>query len=347
MKLDAVNTFSVRYEVLRNNAVFAEIYAVDDSPNVQFIESSELKTSLRGQFFGYSDDIDFLTDRLRPVVVINDVEYPVGVYVITTESERYSDGVLTKELEGYSLLYLAQRKRIEERLSISAGTNYITAILELLASCGLTAIEADETDLTFSTAREDWDIGTSVLEIVNGLLAEINYNDAWVDLNGVVRLTKYVRPSLQNIKHTYSAGEYSMIESTYTRKSDRYGKYNVFRVVCESPDLEEPMAATAENNAEGSPFAISRLGRILYSERVDNTPSQAALQAYADRLRDKSLQETEEVEFYTAPVPEHNAFDTVALGNGELAGIYTETEWRLQLSPGASMYHKARRVYAG
>lgn len=347
MKLDAVNTYSVRFEVLRDNAVYSEIFAIDHSAEVQFIESSELKTSLRGQFFDYSDDINFLTDRLRPVVVINDVEYPVGVYAITTESEHCGNGVANKNLEGYSLLYLAQRKRIEERLSIPAGTNYMAVILDLLVSCGLTSIEADETDLTFAAAREDWNIGTPILEIVNELLAEINYNAAWVDLNGIVRLTKYIRPSLETIKHTYSAGEYSMIESTCVRKSDRFGKYNVFRVVCESPDLEEPMVAVSENNAEGSPFAISQLGRILYSEQIDSTPSQAALQAYADRLRDQSLQETEEVEFYTAPVPEHNAFETVALNNGNLTGIYIETEWRLQLSPGVSMYHKARRVYAG
>lgn len=347
MKLNAVNEYSVRYEVLRDNAVFAEIYPIDYSPSVQFIDSSELKTSFRGTFFEYSDEIDFLTDRLRPVIILNGVEYPMGVYVITTETLRYDSGVMQKDIEGYSLLYLAQRKRIEERVHIAAGKNYGTVIFELLVSCGISAIEADETDLTFAAAREDWDIGTPIIEIVNELLAEINYNEVWVDLNGVVRLTKYRQPTLETIKHTYSEGEYSLIESAYTKKSDRYGKYNVFRVICDSPDLDEPMVAISENNVDESPFSIARLGRILYTTKIDSTPSKAALQAYADRLRNQSLQETEEVEFFTAPVPDHNAFDTVALGNGGLTGIYTETEWRLQLSPGASMYHKARRVYAG
>ena len=345
MRLDASNVWSARYEVLRDGAVYAEIHAVDQSGEVQFIDSSELKMSVRGRFFGFSG-IDFLTDRLRPVVTVNGTDYPCGVYVITTETEMQSDGLVTREIEGYSLLYLAQRKKIESRLHLSAGSNYITEILALLSGCGISSFQTVPTDLTLSADREDWEIGTPVLQIVNELLEEINYRQAWVDLAGNVCLTPWEAPSLENIDHTYSEGEYSMIETGYTRSTDRYGKANVFRVVCDSPDLDEPMVAVSENNAEGSPFAISRLGRILYTENVDGTPSQEALQARADRLRDESMQITEEAEYYTAPIPEHDAYDIVGLANGDLTGIYTETEWRLPMSPGESMYHKARRVYA-
>ncbi len=346
MRLDAVNTWSARYEVLRDGGVYAVIHAVDHSGEVQFIESSELKMSLRGRFFGWPDDIDFLTDRLRPVVTVNGADHPVGIYVISTETENRSDGLVTREIEGYSMLYLAQQKKLESRIHLSAGSNYITEILGLLAGCGISGFESVPAAYVLSADREDWEIGTPILTIVNELLEEINYRPAWVDLRGAVRLTPYEVPSVETIAHTYSEGEYSMIEAGYSRTTDRYGKSNVFRVVCDSPDLDEPMVAIAENNAEGSPFAISRLGRILYTENVDGTPSQDALQARADRLRDQSMQVTEEAEYYTAPVPEHNAYDTVALAVGELSGIYTETEWRLPVAPGASMYHKARRVYA-
>lgn len=345
MRIKAANTWSARYEVLRDGAVCAEIHAADHSGEVQFVESSELKMSVRGRFFDFSG-VDFLTDRLRPVVTVNGEDYPCGVYVITTETENRSDGLVTRDIEGYSLLELARRKKIEERVHLSAGSNYLTQIIALLSGCGLSAFRSTATAYTLSADREDWEIGTPVLTIVNELLAEINYRPAWVDLAGNVCLTPYEAPSLDNIDHTYSEGEFSVIEPSYTRTTDRYGKANVFRVVCDSPDLAEPMAAVAENNAEGSPFAISRLGRILYTENVDGTPSQEALQARADRLRDESMQITEEAEFYTAPIPDHNAYDVVGLASGNLAGLYTESEWRLPMSPGASMYHRARRVYA-
>lgn len=346
MNLNAVNTFAVRFEVLRDGAVFRELIPASDSAEVQFVESSELKLSVRGSFYAPPADVDFLTDRLRPVVTVNGADYPCGVFCVTSEMERRSDGVDYAELEGYSLLYLAKQTKIEERVSIAAGENYITRILLLLLKCGINNFLSVPSDYMFSAARADWEIGTPVLDIVNELLAEINYRPAWVDLNGRVRITPHENPSLENIAHTYSEGEFSMIEPDYSRSVDRFGKANVFRVECDSPDLDEPMWAVAENNVEGSPFSIARLGRILHVETIDGTPSQEALQDYANRLRDESLQTVEEAEFYTAPVPEHNAFDVIGLNNGKLTGLYTEAEWRLPLSPGASMYHKARRVYA-
>lgn len=346
MRLEPVNVFAVRFEVLRDGAVFRELIPADSNAEVQFVESSELAMSFRGSFYTPPADIDFLTDRLRPVVVLNGVEYPCGVFCITSEMERRSGGADAVDLEGYSPLYLAKRTKIEERVHFAAGENYITQILTLLGRCGIGLIESVASEYTFSADREDWEIGTPVLDIVNELLAEINYRPAWADLSGAVRITPYEVPSLENIAHVYSAGEFSMIEPDYSRSVDRYGKANVFRVECDSPDLDEPMAAIAENNVENSPFSIARLGRILHVEKIDGTPSQDALQAYADRLRDESLQTVEIAEFSTAPVPVHNAYDVIGLDNGGLAGLYTEVEWRLPLSPGASMYHRARRVYA-
>lgn len=344
VNLEPLNTFSVRYEVLRNKAVYAALNALTDSGEVTCDSASELKMSFRGTFAEPPDGVNFLTDRLRPVVILNGEEFPVGVYAITTESERNENGETVTELEGYSLLYLASRKCIETRLSIPAGTNYISECVQLLNSAGITDIDAEPTGYTLATAREDWDVGTPILTIVNDLLAEISYNSAWVALDGTVRLTKYAPPSLANVGHVYSEGRYSVIEDGYTRSSDRYGKYNVFLVTCENPDLSAPMSATAVNDSEESPFSVSKLGRILRVETVDNIPSQAALQEYANRMKYQSMQETETITFATAPIPNHETFDVVALGMGDLSGIYAETGWTLPLIPGGSMSHTARRV---
>lgn len=343
-RLESLNTFSVRYEVLRNKAVYAVLNALTDFGEVTCDSTSELKMSFRGTFAELPPDVNFLTDRLRPVVILNGEEFSVGVYAITTESERNENGETVTELEGYSLLYLASRKCIETRLSIPAGTNYISECVQLLNSAGITDIDAEPTGYTLATAREDWDVGTPVLTIVNDLLAEISYNSAWVALDGTVRLTKYAPPSLANVDHVYSEGKFSVIEDGYTRSSDRYGRYNVFLVTCENPDLSAPMSATAVNDSEESPFSTAKLGRILRVETVDNIPSQAALQEYANRMKYQSMQETETITFATAQIPNHETFDVVALGMGDLTGIYAETGWTLPLVPGGPMSHTARRV---
>ena len=146
---------------------------------------------------------------------LNGTEYSLGTYVITTESPLRQNGTDLAELEGYSVLYLLKRTRTEGRLHLAAGTNYVTAILVLLNDAGITDYEADETAYTLAADREDWDEGTPYLTIVNQLLSEIGYSSVWVRLDGTVMLTRYAAPTLSGVTHTYTEGEYSLIESDY------------------------------------------------------------------------------------------------------------------------------------
>lgn len=344
MKLNGFNTFDTRYEVLRSGGVIGTL-SPSEAAEIKCDAESDMVLAMSGVFFDEQKDFDFLRDRLRPIVVLNDQEYALGTYVVTTEEREMDGGESHIRLEGYSVLYLAQQKKIETRLHIPASENYIEEITALLSLAGITAINATPTDHVFATDREDWEIGTSVLTIVNALLEEISYNKAFVDLDGNVILSPYKRPSLSGVKNTYTEGVDSLILPKTKSADDRWGKANVFRVVCNNPDMEEPMVAVAENNSESSPFSIQNMGmRILQNEEVDNVPSQEALQLRADMIRDKSLEMTEEITFYTALAPVHNPRDTVAIDVGGVSGIFEETGWKISMSAGDDMEHTARRV---
>lgn len=289
--------------------------------------------------------IQWLTDRIRPMLIINGTEYPCGIYIATTPRRILTGGMTVWEVEAYSVLYLANRVKIEGAYTIPAGTNYIGAVQELLQMAGITNYEADQTELVLSTDRADWSSGTPVLTVINTLLSEINYRSAWVDLTGKVRLTKYSVPSADNIQHTYGKGRYSIVSADATAATDYFDKANVFRAVCSSPDLEEPLVATAENNDPNSPYSTTALGiRILQEEYVDSVPDLATLQERAENMLTKSLQTTETVEFTTALCPVHESWDTVALDLGDVTGIYTETEWSMVLDVSGEMRHVAERV---
>lgn len=344
MEIRQHNTFSARYEVLRGGGVVGTLQPYSPG-EVQCETESELVLSFRGTFYA-AEKFNFLTDRLRPVVILNGEEYPLGVYAVTTE-ERGADGTAeTVTLEAYSLLYFARQKKTETRLHISAGENYITVIVNLLAQAGLDAIDAEKTDYTFETDREDWDIGTEILTIVNTLLGEISYKKAYTDLRGNVILRKYRPPTVSSIAHEYTEGVDSCIAPGYKITDDRYDKANVFRLTCDNPDKSAVLVAIAENNSPDSPFSIPSMGgrRILHAEKVDNVPTQEALQERANAMRDKSMQSTEEIEFYTAIAPVHVPHDTVAIQVGGAAGIFAEIGWRLTMSPEEDMTHTARRV---
>lgn len=287
----------------------------------------------------------WVTDRIRPVLIVNGEEYSVGRYIATTPCEKRENGITVWEIEAYSVLYLASRVCVEENYRISAGTNYIAAIQGLLRTAGITEYEADATTLVLAADRADWTVGTPVLRIVNALLAEINYDPAWVDLKGKVHLTKYKAPSMDAIDHIYNAGQNSIIEDAYTVSSDYFDKANVFRCVCTSPDLDAPLSAEAENNDENSPFSTVSMGiRILDYEEVESVPDLATLQERVQNKLTKSLQAKEEITFITALAPEHGVYDTVAIGLDGVTGIYRETAWSMTLDASGNMRHTAERV---
>lgn len=325
---------------------FVHIKYIKDSSNNSFDDIFAFRiASCEAEGYMGTAEINWIRDRIRPVLIVNGQEYPCGVFIATTPGKNIAGGREIWDIEAYSPLYLANRVQIEGAYTIPAGTNYIAAVQELLQLSGITKYSAEETDLVLASDRADWPVGTPVLTVINQLLSEINYRSAWVDLTGTVRLTKYTTPTPENIRHTYGQGQYSIISGDITTTTDYFDKANVFRAVCSSPDLEEPLVAVAENSDPESPYSTVTLGvRILREERVDSVPDLATLQERAEIMLTKSLQTTETVEFVTALCPVHETWDTVALDLDGLTGIFTETEWSMVLDASGEMRHRAERV---
>lgn len=332
--------WSSRYELMGGGM---ELEA-RDMPEIEFVASSEVKMSIKGTFI-VPDDADLLTTRLCPYITINGIEYPCGRYIITSADRTSRQGEEETELTGYSVLYLAKRTTVEDRLHFAAGAGYLATVRTLLIASGITAIITDdETDAVLQTAREDWDPGTSYLEIINQLLGECGYADAWPDMQGAVHLSRPASGSAAEVTHKYAEGQYSIIADSYKRSDDRYGKYNVIRVVCANPDLSAPMVATAELTDPAVPYSIPNIGRVAHVESVDNIASQTELQRMADELMMRQRQLTQTCEFYTACDPTHACRDVTALSRGEITGIWRETGWRLPLSGAYNMTHTGERV---
>lgn len=340
------NTIEPHFEVLRDGGTYG-VLETAGAPEIQCTVESALKMSFKGSFMKPVFDVNWLTDRIQAGIRINGEDYRMGVYIPVTVDTQHTEQGEVLNVEAYSILYLAQRKKFETRWFIPAGTGYIDAIQMMLREAGIEDYYSERTSLVLPVDRE-FEEGLAILDAVNEMLTEINYNTAWVSMTGQVQLTKYEQPSAENIKHKYEEGEYSMLYDAYTVSSDQFGKANVFRLVCSHPELTKPMIAEAENADANSPFSTKSLGvRILDIEQVDVVPDMETLEEMAFQKMVKSKQTTQVVEFSTAIMPTHEVFDTVALQHGSLSGIYRETEWRATLEAAGSMTHKAERVVAG
>lgn len=339
-----IRSASYRLDVIRDGGRLCSLPCAAP-PSITASADAEIKTSL-SVTVADTDAVDWLRDRLRPILILDGIEYPLGLFLPSTITRTISERGRQLQVEAYDLSYLLTLRKTESILHLNANTPYLTAIESLISDAGIGVVQATPCADRLQTAREDWDMGTPYLEIINQLLGEINYRPAWVDASGILILEPDAPPTAERIDHTYDAttdSSVTLLEASSV--SDYHEIPNVFVCVCSNPDYDAPLVATAVNDIAGSRLSVQARGiRIPQVTKVDNIASQAALQAYAERLRDESVLSTETVTISTALMPGHGIYDTIALRHPLASGIYQEIGWELSLEPGAAMTHTLRKA---
>lgn len=334
-----------RVEILRGGVPYTN-YIFSSPPAISMDADANIKLTLKGEFI-HDKNINTMTDEIRPIMILDEKEYPLGVYTfVTVTGSVNAAGVHYENVEAYDRAIRLTWAKLETRDFWAAGSSYDEIIAHYLTSAGIGRASFVPSGYALQSDREDWDIGTSYLTIINTLLEEMNYNPVWFDLEGVARIEPYTAPSVANIRHIYrDDGETSVIRPEYTTEIDLYAKPNVFICILENPEYETPMVKTAVNDSPGSKLStISRGIRIPEIYKVNNIASEEELQNYANKLRDESLQTSEYVEIQTAILPEHQVGDTVALALKDIQGIFREKAWSISMQAGGLMAHTLQRM---
>lgn len=333
-----------RVEIIRNGAVLTTM-EYSDPPTINMVSTGEICLSMKGELI-YNGMVNFLTDEIKPICIIDDKEYPLGVYIAGTVEERSDRGVRRIYIEAYDRALRMKQTRIESRIFFAKGTKYTDALRTILNRCGIYLFTIDACEDVLITDREDWEIGENYLTIANQLLSEINFYPIWFDLVGTAHLERIADLRNASVDHHYKSGEASVVRPEISSTLDTYDAPNVFVAICDNPELDEVWVATAENNVAASSLSIAARGRRIMADpiKVDNIPSLAALQTYVDNIRDESLLSTETITFYTALMPVHQVNDIVALSVEDNEGVFEETEWVITMGPGQLMTHIARRI---
>lgn len=332
---------------MRNGVKYTELKADNDSnPEISMTASAEIKMTFTGKF-EQNPSINFFTDRLQPWLFMDDgKKYPLGKYIIT-DMQPYTtaSGRALADYTAYDLCYLLSTSTTENRYFIEAGTRYTDAVQSLLIECGIQDFFITPSQEVLRTNREDWEPGTSRMEICNALLKEINYNSVYMDLQGNICCTPYRQASAQNIDHTYKADKFSLLYPETSQVLDYFNRANVFIRVVEDAETDEPIKAVSVNDDPSNAFSVpNQKRRVVDYDTLSNIANQEALQAYVDNLRFKSLLSTVETEFSTGPNPLHQPFSVVALEMEPQSGIYAETAWSMSLAPPWKMKHTGKKV---
>ena len=336
-----------RYYVVRNGANYCEIHAVEGAePKILMEDGSGIKTKLSGSFLVPAEDVDWLTDEIRPVMVIDGTEHHLGIFLPANVSETETDTSNRVSIDAYDRGWIVKDHRTEYTLFFPAGSNYLSVVGSVLAECGITLISMVPTDETLAEDRADWDVGTSSLDIVNQLLAEINYEELYFDPDGVAVLEPKSTPSANNVEHILDeASVESLMIPGIQKTTDFHSAPNVFICVCSNADKSQPLVSRAENTNPQSPLSIARRGRrIMKRIQVDNIENQAALDAYAQRICNESMIGGETIRVQTGLLPGFGVADVTALRFEGIDTLCVEKAWTMDLGVGGNMQHTLQRV---
>lgn len=316
-----------------------------------------LKRSMKFRVSTVNDDtFDWAKDRIRPWAYLQmpgggEASFPLGVFLPATPSVEVS-GVSqyqTRSVEAFDQLLVLSDDVLDARLTVTTGTNYVTAVADTLTAAGVTQQLLVPTALTLPADRE-WPPGTSRLEVVNDLLNAINYGSLFFNAEGFAAAEPYVSPADALSEFTYITDDRSVILPDAEHELDLFSVPNKWILYVSQPDRPE-LIATYTNTNPDSPTSTVARGRTITDFREEQAEGEEAvdqttLDAKVARLAESASQVYSSVEFSTLIMPIHEDADVFRIEFPEL-GVsekYSEHTWTLPLAAGGEMKHRVRKV---
>lgn len=364
-----------RYELLdKNENVIGDLNNVIDGE----VSMDSLASIKRTAKFRLKDDgsINFLSDRIRPYLRLyvppgkllgryyyffqssfsaefdlragpdkgGWVEFPLGIFLLSSPIRKDSNQNVYRDVEAYDGLLILRDDKFDIRYTVRAGTNYRQAVIDILASAGITKHNIEQTDKVLPVDME-FEPGKEKLVAINALLTAINYTPIHVDVYGFFTSMTYRSPSIRSSEYTYKDDELSIIYAGMEEELDLFNVPNKWVVVCSS--AEQSLMSSYINSNPNSPTSTVSRGRTIVDYReVTDIADQQSLDAYVQRIAFEASQVYGKVTFETAINPLHDYMDVLELDYSPLGikGKYSETSWTMPLKAGARMKHEVRKV---
>jgi hypothetical protein len=337
-----------RYELLGRDLNYKRDLKTVSAASIAFDSTASIMRTAR--FSMREDgDVDFMSARIRPVFGLHmpsDVwaEWPLGVFVLSTPERSAERKNVTREIEAYDLNHVLKSGGIRQRLYYRTGTRYTDAVLYALTLAGIHRSNVIGAEDTLRADRE-YAIGTSWLDIINDLLAAINYTPIHPDENGIFEAYRMRDVELADIQFNYTTRKDSIILPGARAQTDYFNVPNVFIAYVSSPDLPA-MHSVYENNDPTSPYSTKNRQVVVEKRALTDISTQRELDAYVRRWALDATAVPHDVSFPTGLMPMHGfqdvyQFDHERLGVNE---IFKETAWDMDLVAGGVMNHAARMV---
>lgn len=336
------------YKLLDRNNQEIKILSNVTGGDVKYSSFSEIK---RTATFYIVDDgsIDFLSDRIQPVfeILINNqwISFPLGVFLLATPERRDEGVTIKRDIEAYDGLLILRDDKFDGPFTVTAGTNYKTAVIDLLQTAGITQYIIEDTDKALAVDQV-FETGTNKLEAINDLLSQINFTPIRVDVHGNFVSSIYQVPNVRGIEYTYKDDALSVTYQGMNENIDLFNVANKWVVVASNAE-QAPLKSVYVNENVDSPTSTINRGRIITDYReIDNIADQQSLDAYTKKLANEASQIFGKLSFETAIMPHHDYQDLLKIEYSTLNinDRFVETDWEFNFEEGSRMRHEVRRV---
>lgn len=344
------NFIKFRYDLLNyGEKKIGELDTVVDG-EVNMNSLADIKRTARVTLKEGSKNINWLSNKIQPFFMLrmpdgNFVEWSLGIFMLCSPTRKKENNGIYREVECYDTLQVLKDDKFDTRYAIAQGANYITAIINILSSSGITKYNLEQTTLTLP-ATVEWEPGTEKLAVINELLQQMNYTSLWVNEWGIYTASKYVSPSSRAAEYTYEDNYMSILGDDVEEELDLFCIPNKWVAIASNPETTALSSSYTNSNADSLTSTVNRGRTIVDYRTIDKIADQASLNAYVQKIAFEASQIYGNVNFPTALMPHHSYADVIQVKYNplNLVSKYSETSWLMQLKAGAMMQHTVRKV---
>lgn len=233
------------------------------------------------------DGINWLAVRIQPWYTMEAegeiITWPIGVFIPASPGIQFSGEGYNRAIDLYDKLQILDQDRVETTYSVAPGVVVTTLIKSILVGIGETRDAITPSTATVRSAMV-WEADTSKLQIINDLLASINYFSLWADGYGVFQGTPYQPPSGRGLSWIFEDDAESIYSPDFFNNRDDFNVPNKVALVSTSTDEVAALTAVATNENPLSPYSYNRRGRwITTTEKDIEVANQTTLNLMAQR----------------------------------------------------------------
>lgn len=307
--------------------------------------------------------LSMIADHIMPRVTTQEgavqTTYPLGIYHLTWPREIHAPTHSMKEVTAYDMLVHLTDAKFDSVRTIDVGANPVTEAINICKEADVYGAAFDHFNIPATAATLvaglTWEAGIEKLRAVTDLLNAAGYYKPWADALGYLTSRPYDDLASLTASASYVTDADSIvIDAPAEMETDATRFANKIIVVCNSPDLDVPIVATATNSNPSSPTSTVVLGRTITKVL---TPNNIVDLATAQALADRELQEAASVYVkgtlqtrldFDRVGKAHEAFNLQVSRNGDvlLDGKWWSKGWRMPLVVGGQMTHEIARVEA-